>query len=119
MAIVHVFPVQARVAGTFVSASVTYSGGFADCHVSIVDVNWLTEPTSLVVTIFGEESFDGGVTWLNAIGPYSWSPPVVGKGGVLPGAGFQAQKDGGGSRLVRATLTINQSWSGGVDGSIA
>jgi hypothetical protein len=119
VAIVHIFPAQARSAGSFISASVTYSGGFVDCSFRLVDANWLTEPTSLIVTIFGEESFDGGTTWLNAVGPYSFSPPAVGKNGILPGAGFQAQNDGGGLRLVRATLTLNQSWTGGVDGSIA
>jgi len=119
MASLTVFAAQARSAGTYTSAQVTYNGGSLDCLMSLVDASWPSEPTALVVTLEVDESFDSGAIWLNAVGPYNFSPPAVDKNGNPPSAGFQAQNDGRGARLVRAKMTLNQSWSGGVHGSVS
>lgn len=115
---VPVFASQSRAAGQYTSTVVNYNGGSADCTLTIQDVNWTTTtPISLIVTLEIQESFDNGDTWLVAAGPYNFSPPAVGKSGHA-GCGFQAQNDGGGPRQVRALMTLNQTWTGGVQGSV-
>lgn len=113
---ISVFPAQARAPGQYLSGTTNYAGGFVQCYFTLVDPNWLNESTSLQITLDGQESYDNGTTWREVFGPYSWSPPAMGKNGHLPGCGFTAGNDGGGPRLVRAILTVaGVSWSGGVD----
>jgi hypothetical protein len=117
MATATVFAAQARAAGTYTSPSVTYSGGTADCVLTVNDANWTTTtPTSLVVTIEIQESFDAFATF-DVVETATLTPPAVGKDGKA-GAGFQTQNDGRGSRQVRARMTLNQSWSGGITGTV-
>jgi hypothetical protein len=116
---VSLLPAQARIAGTHVSPTLDYAGDFTVCTLSLVDVNWNNQLSPLTISLLGEESYDGGVTWLHAIGPYDFTPPQVDALGNPPSAGFAAQNDGGGARLIRVTLTLNLAWTGGIDGSIA
>jgi hypothetical protein len=115
VATIVIFPAQTRAAGQYVSASASYTNKTLACMLEIIDSNWGSEPTTLIVGLFGEESFDSGTIWLNAIGPYDFTGSKDGGKTGIPSAGFLAGNDGAGDRLVRATLTLNQTWTGAVN----
>lgn len=118
MANVTVFPNTSRVAGSYISPSVTYSGAAGTIFAQVISTTWATDDPNNPPTFTGEFSYDSGTTWTPAgFPPWSPIPNTFGKGGALPAEQIQVG-DAQGSRLARVTLTLTATMSVGLTGSI-
>lgn len=118
MANVTVFAQQTRAAGTYTSASTTYSGKGVQGILTFTSSDWFTN-TGVTVDTKAQYSFDSGATWQDAIEDIVTSGTSDAKHpGTIPQIGFEAG-DSLGTRLVRVVMTLSASLNIGATASIS